>query len=123
VKGKRKKRASPVADINVGPSIVQQQQVLGIDIMFIDKIPILIGVASPLGLTMATSLVSLDMQKPSRAASVVMRGITYFIGVLASRNFKTHISMRRELLANCRLSSTLWGLRWISVVREGMWHE
>jgi hypothetical protein len=61
-KGKTKKRASPVADINVGPTIVQQQQVLGIDVMFIDKIPILIGVASPLGLTIATSLVSLDLQ-------------------------------------------------------------
>jgi Zinc knuckle len=68
VNRKTKKRASPVADINVGPTIVQQQQVLGIDVMFIDKIP------SPLGLTIATSLVSLDLQKPSRGASVVMRG-------------------------------------------------
>lgn len=74
VKGKTMKKASPVADINVGPAIVQQQQVLGMDVMFIDKIPILIGVASPLELTIATSLVSLDMQKPSRATSVVMRG-------------------------------------------------
>jgi phosphatidylserine synthase len=61
--------------------------------MFIEKIPILVGLATPLGLTMASSLVSLDLQKPSRAAAVVVRGILYFLGVLASRNFKTPLIM------------------------------
>ena len=61
--------------------------------MFIDKIPVLIGVASPLGLTIATSLVSLDLLKPSRPAPVIMRGIINFVGVLASRNLKTPLLM------------------------------
>lgn len=93
IKGKTKKRASPVADISVGPAIVQQQQVLAIDVMFIDKIPVLIGLASPLGLTIATSLVSLDLQKSSRSAAVIMKGISYFLGVLSSRNFLTPLLM------------------------------
>jgi hypothetical protein len=105
VNRKTKKRASPVADINVGPTIVQQQQVLGIDVMFIDKIP------SPLGLTIATSLVSLDLQKPSRGASVVMRGIMYFIGVLASRNFKTPLLMSDGEGAIGKLQTELNALR------------
>jgi hypothetical protein len=40
LKGKTRRRASPIADITVGPAIVQQQQVLAIDVMFIEKIPI-----------------------------------------------------------------------------------
>jgi hypothetical protein len=55
MRGKTKKRLSPVADITVKPVIVQQQQVLSIDIMFIEKIPFLIGVATPLDLTVASN--------------------------------------------------------------------
>ena len=71
MRGKTKKRSSPVADITVKPVIVQQQQVLSIDIMFIEKIPFLIGVATPLDLTIVTSLISLDLNRPSRAAEAV----------------------------------------------------
>ena len=46
-------------------------QVLSIDIMFIEKIPFLIGVATPLDLTIVTSLISLDLNRPSRAAEAV----------------------------------------------------
>ena len=87
MKGKTKRRASAVADISVKPAIVQQQQVLSIDVMFIEKIPFLIGVATPLDLTIVTSLISLDLNRPSRAAEAVRRGILYFYGVLSSQNF------------------------------------
>ena len=93
LKGKTKRRTTPEADISVSSSLVQQQQVLAVDIMFIDKLPFLIGVATPLDLTLATSLVSLDMNKPSRAASVVREAILHFFGVLASQNFKTPLLM------------------------------
>jgi hypothetical protein len=52
---------------------------------------------------MASSLVPLNVPEPSRAAAVIMRGILYSLGVLASRNFKTPLIM-------------------ISAVRKAMWH-
>lgn len=73
--------------------MVQQEQVLSVDIMFVQKLAILIGVASPLDLALVTSLSSLDMLKPSRAAETVRKGLTYFLGVLASQNFKTRVIM------------------------------
>lgn len=93
MKGKTKSKQTAEADISVKPLIVQKQQVLAIDIMFIDKLAFLIGVATPLDLTIATSLLSLDMLKPSRAAAVVKRGILYFIGVLSSQGYKTSLIM------------------------------
>ena len=93
LQGKTKRKTTREADITVNRTLVQQQQVLAVDIMFIDKIPFLIGVATPLDLTLATSLVSLDLNKPSRAASVVREAIAYFCGILASQNFKTPLLM------------------------------
>jgi hypothetical protein len=60
IKGKTKKRETPVADITVSPTLVQKEQVLSVDIMFIKKLAILIRVSTPLDLTLATSLTSLD---------------------------------------------------------------
>ena len=93
LKGKTKRKATAIADINVSRTIVQQQQILAVDIMFIDKLAFLIGVATPLDLTIVTSLLTLDMLKPSRAAEVVKRGVLYFFGVLSSQNFKTPLLM------------------------------
>ena len=107
MKGKTKKRASAVADISVKPVIVQQQQVLAVDIMFIDKVPFLIGVATPLDLTIVTSLISLDLTRPSRAADVVRRGIMYFYGVLASQNFQAPVLMSDGEGAVGKLTSEL----------------
>jgi Zinc knuckle len=64
LKGKTKKRATAIADIRVIPTLVQKEQVLSVDIMFVRKLAILIGVSTPLDLTLATSLTSLDLQKP-----------------------------------------------------------
>jgi hypothetical protein len=93
LKGKTKKRATAVADISVKPTLVQQQQVLAVDIMFIDKLAFLIGVVTPLDLTIVTSLTSLDTSKPSRAAEVVRKGLLYFYGVLASQHFEAPLLM------------------------------
>jgi hypothetical protein len=86
-------RATAVADISVKPAIVQQQQVLAIDIMYIETLAFLIGVATPLDLTIVTSLTSLDTNKPSKAAEVVKRGILYFYGALASQQFQAPLLM------------------------------
>jgi hypothetical protein len=93
LKGKTKKRAAAIADIRVIPTLVQKEQVLSVDIMFVRKLAILIGVSTPLDLTLATSLTSLDMQKPSRAADTVRRGIQYFLGVLQSQGFEAKLIM------------------------------
>ena len=93
MKGKTKKRATAIADISVKSTLVQQQQVLAIDIMYIDKLAFLIGVATPLDLTMVTSLTSLDTGKPSRAAEAIRKAVIYFYGVLASQNFQAPLLM------------------------------
>jgi hypothetical protein len=38
--------------------------VLSVDVMFIQKIAVLVGVSTPLDLTLATSLSSFDKEKP-----------------------------------------------------------
>jgi hypothetical protein len=93
LKGKTKKQATLTADIRVIPTLVQKEQVLSVDVMFVKKLARLIGVSTPLDLTLATSLTSLDMQKPPRVADVVRRGIQYFIGVLQSQGFQPKLIM------------------------------
>ena len=56
LRGKTVKQAINAADITVSTKIIQVDRVLSIDIMFIEKLAILIGVATPLGLTIAYSL-------------------------------------------------------------------
>ena len=89
LKGKTTKRATTVADITVNAKIVQQDQVLAIDIMFIEKTATLIGVATPLGLIIAYSLNRLEINKGARAAINNKKGIDHFVTTLASQNFKT----------------------------------
>ena len=93
IKGKTVKRATAIADITVSTKLVQRDQVLSIDIMFIDKLAILVGVATPLGLTIAYSLNTADLRKPARTAAKVKIGMSHFIAVLAVQNFRTSIIM------------------------------
>ena len=58
-----------------------------------EGIPSLIGLATPLDLTMAVSLLTLDSIHGSRGASVIRDGILGFISTLASRNFVTRLIM------------------------------
>ena len=61
--------------------------------MFIDKTATQIGIASPLGLTIAYSLNNLDMNKAVKAAANIKKGIDHFVAMLASQNFKTAMIM------------------------------
>ena len=87
--GKTTKRATAVADIAISTKTAQRDQVLSIDIMFIDKLSILVGVATPLGLTIAYGHNTADLKKPARTAAQVKVGFNHFLGVLASQNFRT----------------------------------
>ena len=89
MKGKTTRRATNVANMEVKRFESQQQQILSVDIMFVEKLPFLVGVATPLDLTLVKSLTTVDMKKPSRAAEAVRIGLLYFIGILESQNFKT----------------------------------
>lgn len=86
VKGKTTKRASPSADNVISAKIEQRDQVVSVDIMFIDKVAMLIGVATPQGLTIAYSLTDIASKKSSRGVAEVRNGITHFRPVLASQN-------------------------------------
>lgn len=93
MKGRTTKSATKIADITIGAAIVQQEQILSIDIMYVDGVASLIGLASPLDLTMAVSLLSFDTLQSSRSAVVVKKGLDGFISTLASRNFVTRLIM------------------------------
>jgi hypothetical protein len=46
MKGKTKKQATPVANVTISSTLVQKEQVLAIDLIFVRKLAILIGVSS-----------------------------------------------------------------------------
>ena len=50
-------RSSPAADISLTPAPAQQQQVLSVDIIYLDNTAILIAVSTPLDMTPAVSLI------------------------------------------------------------------
>lgn len=91
LKGKTKKRTTFAADNTVGLKLVQQEQILFVNIMLVEGIPSLIDLATPLDLTMAVSLLTLDSLKGSRSAVAIKKGILGFIATLASRNFVTRL--------------------------------
>ena len=68
-------------------------QVLSIDIMYLGRIPILIGVAHQLDLTLVTDLLTISKDRSSRNAATVLKGIKYFRAVLASRGFTSPVIM------------------------------
>ena len=84
MKGETVKKATAIADITVSTKLVQRDQVLSIDIMFIDKLAILVGVSTPLGLTVANSLNTADLKKPARTAAQVKIGISHFSSAQSS---------------------------------------
>ena len=93
LKGKTKKHSSVVADISVGRTLVQQEQILSVDIMYVEGVPSLIGLATPLDLTMAASLLTLGSIRGSRSVGNIRDAIQGFISTLASRNFVTKLIM------------------------------
>ena len=69
----------------------REPQTLSIDIMFIDRIPILIGVAYPLDLTLAANL-TLD-NNITRNAAAIQQAILSFTGTLLSQGYRTALIM------------------------------
>lgn len=66
LKGKTKKQATNVPDSEIGRRIIQKKQTLSVDVMFVEGIPSLIGLATPLDLTMLVSLLTADSLQGSR---------------------------------------------------------
>lgn len=93
LKGKTRKMATVVADISTGAATVQVEQTLSADVMFVEGVPSLIGLATPLELTMVMMLSAYDSGQVPRSAIVVKRGIDRFVSTLASRNFVTRLIM------------------------------
>jgi Reverse transcriptase (RNA-dependent DNA polymerase) len=87
LRGKTKKKTTAIADMTIRAPIVQKQQVLSIDIMFVDSIPSLIGVATPLDLVLAVSLKSTDMDKAQRTAAAIKDGLDTMVGTMSSQGF------------------------------------
>ena len=93
IKGKTKKQTTASPDYELVEKSSQKMQVLSIDIMFLERIPILIGVAHPLDFTLVTDLLTCHGGRSSRSAPTVLRGIKYFLAVLASRGFSSPVIM------------------------------
>lgn len=87
MRGKAKKRTTPVADMIITSPVVQRQQVLSVDIMFVDSVPSLVAVSTPLDLVLAVTLKQSDMLKAQRTAAAVKLGLDEMIGTLHSRGF------------------------------------
>ena len=93
MKGKTKKRTTSSPDDTLVTFSSRQQQVLSIDVMYVERIPFLIGVAHPLDLTLVTDLVTLDQSRSSRCAETIFRGVKYFRTVLSSMHFTSPLLM------------------------------
>jgi hypothetical protein len=92
IKGKTTRQKAIRADSDDLTTItVQQTQTLYIDIMFVDKVPMLLGVAHPLDLTLTASLLNFDTGKLSRATASISAGVDSFINALKSRNFNVKV--------------------------------
>ena len=85
--------ATTIADITIGAATIQAEQILSVDIMFVEGVLSLIGLATPLDLTMVTTLNAYDSTHGPRSAIVVKKAIDSFIATLASRNFVTRLIM------------------------------
>ena len=93
LKGKTTKKATMAADITLSAPVVQQQQIVSIDIMFVDQVSTVIAVAHPLELTFAVILDRTTSGKPSRAAESVKKCIDVITSTLMARNFKVSMIM------------------------------
>ena len=102
--------STPVGDISLTPLVVQKQQVLAVDILYIDNTAVLVGVSTPLDLTLCSSLIRLDISKPSRAAPVVKVALDDMICTLTSRNFSVRMIMSDGEGAIGKILPTLMGL-------------
>ena len=111
LRGRTHKKSSPVANIALTPASAQQQQVLSVDILFLDNTAILIAVFTPLDMTLAASLIRLDTDKTTRAAAIVKPALEEMISILRSRNFLVHLIMSDDEGAIGKMRLDLMALR------------
>jgi hypothetical protein len=88
IKGKTTRKATASTDITLSAPVVQQQQILSIDIMFVDQVSTVVAVAHPLELTFGVSLDRSILGKALRTAEAVKKRIDIILATLASRNFQ-----------------------------------
>ena len=80
LKGKTTKRPSVISPHVLAPRVTQVEQVLAVDIFFVKKLPFLLGVLIPLGLSLCLPL-------KSRSAECVASALTNFLATASSRGF------------------------------------
>jgi hypothetical protein len=87
--GKTTKSKAMVPDATLGVPVNQQEQILVVDIMFIDQVSTVVAVAYPLDLTLGITQDRSTTGKASRNAESVKKALDIVISTLAARNFKT----------------------------------
>jgi hypothetical protein len=92
IQGKTTKKATRKADITLGVPIVQKQQILAVDSMYIEQVTCLVAVSYPLDLTFGVTLSSAP-NVSSRSAEVVESAIDTIITTLKSRMFEVRLIM------------------------------
>ncbi len=100
LKGKLKARPSPIVTVEHVPRPIINELTLHVDIMFIENIPYLISVSTPLGLTLVSCM-------DNRGATVVRKMLNDMLKIYRSREFfvKTLLSDGEGAIA--KLSSEL----------------
>lgn len=80
LKGKTVKRVSTISSNVIAPRVTQVEQVLAVDIFFVKKLPFLLGVLIPLGLSLCIPL-------KNRSLECVASALTIFLATASSRGF------------------------------------
>jgi hypothetical protein len=84
---KTKKRATAVADMSVRAPLVQKQQLLSVNIMFLESVPSLIAVATSFDLVLAVSLKTTYMDRAQRTAAAIKAGLDNMVRTMAGQGF------------------------------------
>jgi hypothetical protein len=92
LRGKTVKRPTPPAYMGVRQDGLKEPQILSVDVMFIGKLNVLVGVSYPLDLTLGTALIA-NNGGPSRTADAVKKGINTLLATLASQGYTVRAIM------------------------------
>jgi hypothetical protein len=95
--------------------------VLSVDIMFIKSAPFLVAVATPLGLVLAVSLKTTDMEKAQRTAVAVREGLDNMAGTMSGQGFSISTIYSDGEGAVGKLKNHLHGMgieRKIQIIKE-----
>ena len=110
MKGKQVRTVTRSADVTLGVPVVQQQQIMAVDIMFIDQVATVVAVCHPLDLTLGVTLDRSATGRSLRTAEAVKKCIDIMIATLSSRLFKVLLIMSDGEGAIGKLKSYLQSL-------------